>query len=311
MRCVAAQCLILAAVHRLRPQLGHADRRIAPGRAQRAADAVGSGWRRVEHGDGVDAPIFQLEAGVDRIDAIERERLAGHRGAERCGLACQPRGAGLVAVGAGAVEALRIPGAQPLHRFARHYLPHRQRPLGGGTVPAPVQPRVHVRPLAEIERQRTHHRRRHVQIRDAELAAGEPLRLAQRDLQHVERRHDLVPRSLGGGGIALRLRQHEGVVGVGGQLPVEPVRLPEAPLPGARLVLRVGRVELAVLLREIQVDRHRFRQHEPVIVDGRHPGVGVQRQILRRLRGGRAGRIVEVLVFQPEFPGHPERADPA
>ena len=66
-----------------------------------------------------------------------------------------------------------------------------------------------------------------------------------------------------------------------------------------------------MLLREVEVDRHRFRQHETVIVDRRHAAVRVQRQVFRRAGSRRARRDVDMLVFQAEFLGHPERAGAA
>ena len=74
------------------------------------------------------------------------------------------------------------------------------------------------------------------------------------------------------------------VIGVIDDLPVEPVDLPETPLPAQRLVVRVGGIQrTGVLLREIEIDRHRLRQHETIVLDRRHTGVGIQRQILGRL----------------------------
>jgi hypothetical protein len=51
-------------------------------------------------------------------------------------------------------------------------------------------------------------------------------------------------------------------------------------LPGPRLVFEPGRIEPSrtIFLGEIEVDRHRLPEDEPIIVDDRNLPIGVERE---------------------------------
>jgi hypothetical protein len=84
---------------------------------------------------------------------------------------------------------------------------------------------------------------------------------------------------------------------------------PETPLGGDRVFVHVRRRERATeALRQVQVDRHRLEQAEPVVIDGRDAAVGVHPQELGRLAvADEPGR--HVLVGHAEFLDHPQRPD--
>ena len=91
----------------------------APDRPKGARDAVGRGGGSVENRYAGNARTVEFQIGVNRIEAIQRELLDLGRSAEVGGLADQPVGAGLVTRRGGAMDALRIPCAQPCDRAGR------------------------------------------------------------------------------------------------------------------------------------------------------------------------------------------------
>lgn len=74
----------------------------------------------------------------------------------------------------------------------------------------------------------------------------------------------------------------------------------------ARFVLGIRRIErTAVLLREVEIDRHRLGQDETVVVDRRYAPVRIERLKLGRSRLRRAGEVVLMIVGEAEFAHHP------
>src|SRR5688572_14953835 len=71
--------------------------------------------------------------------------------------------------------------------LAMTLFPHRARLLRRRALPAALQPCVRLRPARDVEEERAVERARDVQIADREIRPGEPLRLRERGLEHVER----------------------------------------------------------------------------------------------------------------------------
>ena len=114
-RCAAAapQPLVFAAVDGLRRQLGDGDLGIAADRPEPALDAVAVGGRGVEGRDRRNTRAIDVEKGRAGVEPLDGEFLDRDIGAERGGLGRQPFRPGVVAIGRGAVIALRIPGGEP------------------------------------------------------------------------------------------------------------------------------------------------------------------------------------------------------
>ena len=66
-----------------------------------------------------------------------------------------------------------------------------------------------------------------------------------------------------------------------------------------------------MLLGEVERDGERLEQHEAVVDDDRQPPVGVDGEKLRRAGAGVADLDRIVLVIEPQFLRHPERAEGA
>ena len=99
------------------------------------------------------------------------------------------------------------------------------RLLRGGPLPAGGEPRLHMRPLGQIDRQRAIERGRDVEIGNRKIGAGEPLLFLQRVFEHVERRAALAPRFLGDLGLALVRRQLARMALVIDDLAIEPAEV--------------------------------------------------------------------------------------
>ena len=108
-----AQPLVFAAIDRPRRQFGDGDLGGAAGQPKPPGDARRIGRRRVEHRNRLDPRAADFEKRRHRVEAFEREFLDRHRSAERRRFARQPVGAGIVARGRGAVDALRVPRGEP------------------------------------------------------------------------------------------------------------------------------------------------------------------------------------------------------
>ena len=76
---------------------------------------------------------------------------------------------------------------------------------------------------------------------------------------------------------------------------------PEAPLVdvGVRRGLQRPQRILAVLFGQVEIDRHRFPNHDAVVFKHRHVPVGIAFEILGRLGFGRRNR--KMLVFDAEL----------
>ena len=92
-------------------------------------------------------------------------------------------------------------------------------------------------------------------------------------------------------------------------LTIEPVGFPQTPLHRQRLFFRINRIKRTLmLLRQIQIDRHGFRQHEPTVIDGRYAAVGIQGTKFRRQCFRRARQPVFVFKTKAKLAHHPDHA---
>jgi hypothetical protein len=62
-----------------------------------------------------------------------------------------------------------------------------------------------------------------------------------------------------------------------------------------------------MLLGEIECDCERFPQSKATIVDRRQAAIGIDREVVRLLRSGRTDLDRNMLVFELELLGDPER----
>src|ERR1051325_556059 len=132
-------------------------------------------------------------------------------------------------------------------------------------------------------------------------------------VEHLERSRKVALALVGQCGVALVLGQQCAVEHRGQYRPLDFGHSPEAPLPSTRLVFEPLGVEGvgAVFLREIEVDRHRLPQDDPVVVDGRDVPVRVDLEVV-----GGAGLALahvdrDVLVFDPQLLRHPQDTEGA
>src|SRR6185369_150452 len=86
---------------------------------------------------------------------------------------------------------------------------------------------------------------------------------------------------------------------------------PEAPLPGARLVLEPSRVKPAgaVLFGEIKVDRHRLPEDDAVIIDDRNMAVRVECEVRGRPRLAGSKIDLDMFVVETKLLGQPQGAE--
>src|SRR5207248_1685385 len=155
--------------------------------------------------------------------------------------------------------------------------------LAGGArrwpLSAAFEPIGHLWHVTEVDprRPRPGQDARDIEVSDREMLAEEIGRVRDCRVEHHQRPAELVLVLIGQFRVALVLGQQGAVEQRGEQRPLDLGHAPEAPLPSERLILETDRVKAAarVFLGEIKVDRHRFAQHEPVIVDRRDVAVGV------------------------------------
>src|SRR5207302_6612347 len=69
-----------------------------------------------------------------------------------------------------------------------------------------------------------------------------------------------------------------------------------------------GRIERAVVLGEIKRDGERLPQRKAAVVDRRQAAVGIDREVVRLARAGRADLDRHMLVIEAELLRDPERA---
>src|SRR5258706_4369159 len=103
-------------------------------------------------------------------------------------------------------------------------LPHRSCFLRGWTLPAGIEPFLYAWPLLEVDEEPAIQSRRDIQVSYRKRRGGEPFGFRERGLEHIERRHDLLPGRLGNFRLALGLRKLLGVPDAVHDLAVSPIR---------------------------------------------------------------------------------------